>query len=321
MTNRTRRLVAAVAVVAALAGVAAAEPVLARYRQDTAAARERVRALGSRVAQTACGPIEYASVGEGYPVLEVHGIFGGFDQGLVDAEPVLGEGFRLIAPSRFGYLRTPMPDDASVGRQAEAHRCLLDHLGVERAAVVAHSAGATSAVDLALRYPERVSALVLVVPVSPGPETATPPKALVRLLFASDFPLWLLATYAPSVLPTAPPTGLPLTAADRAEMARVMQTIAPAAPRGEGFRFDAFVSNRAINGGYRFGDIAVPTLVVAAKDDQMASPDGARALADVIPGARFHLVERGGHLLLGQSATVGREITNFLRLHTTAPVA
>ena len=46
------------------------------------------------------------AVGEGIPVLELHGIFGGFDQGLLVALPVLGDGFRIFAPSRFGYLGT-----------------------------------------------------------------------------------------------------------------------------------------------------------------------------------------------------------------------
>jgi hypothetical protein len=35
----------------------------------------------------ACGPIEYATAGEGIPVLEVHGSFGLFDQGLLVASP------------------------------------------------------------------------------------------------------------------------------------------------------------------------------------------------------------------------------------------
>jgi hypothetical protein len=38
----------------------------------------------------------------------VHGIFGGFDQSLAAARPALGDGFQVIAPSRFGYLCTPL---------------------------------------------------------------------------------------------------------------------------------------------------------------------------------------------------------------------
>jgi len=87
----------------------------ARFRRDIRTAQERLQSGGSQVIETNCGRIEYATFGEGYPVLVVHGIFGGFDQGLVVARGNVGEEFRSIVPSRFGYLRTPLPDSASPG--------------------------------------------------------------------------------------------------------------------------------------------------------------------------------------------------------------
>jgi 2-hydroxy-6-oxonona-2,4-dienedioate hydrolase len=87
--------------------------IYARFHRDIRAVRGRVHNLGSQVIETGCGPIEYATFGEGDPVLVVHGIFGGFDQGLVIARGNVGERFRSIVPSRFEYLGTPLPDDAS----------------------------------------------------------------------------------------------------------------------------------------------------------------------------------------------------------------
>src|SRR5689334_11558438 len=80
------------------------------YRSDLGVARARI-ASGSSIAQTACGPLEYAISGEGPPVLVVHGSGGGFDQGLEFGAPLVKRGFQVIAPSRFGYLRTPVPAD------------------------------------------------------------------------------------------------------------------------------------------------------------------------------------------------------------------
>jgi 2-hydroxy-6-oxonona-2,4-dienedioate hydrolase len=118
--------------------------VYARYRRDMGAAQGRLRGAGSQVIETGCRPMEYATHGEGSPVLVVHGILGGSAQGLVIAGGNLGNGFHSIVPSRFGYLRTPLPDGASppsAASQADAFACLLDALDIERAAVLGTSAG------------------------------------------------------------------------------------------------------------------------------------------------------------------------------------
>ena len=113
------------------------------YRRDIHQARERI-SVGSQIVETPCGPIEYAVAGGGPPVLVVHGAGGGYDQGMDFSKPLVQSGFRVIAMSRFGYLRTPLPADASAAAQADAHACLLDALHIQRVAVVGASAGAPS---------------------------------------------------------------------------------------------------------------------------------------------------------------------------------
>ena len=85
---------------------------------------------GGSIVETVLGKIEYADVGDGMPLLSIHGAGGGYDQGLLIAEALFGDGFRVIAPSRFGYLRTPVPRDASPAAQADADAALLDVLGL-----------------------------------------------------------------------------------------------------------------------------------------------------------------------------------------------
>src|SRR5918998_17378 len=121
------------------------------YHRDLQHARARV-STGSYMVQTPCGPIEYALAGDGPPVLVVHGAGGGYDQGLEFGEPLVHRGFRIIAMSRFGYLRTPLPTDAAASAQADAHACLLDALKIRRAAVVGGCAGAPSSMQFALRH-------------------------------------------------------------------------------------------------------------------------------------------------------------------------
>src|SRR5262245_62387889 len=150
-------------IIATLAVAALIVPISVAYRRDIDRAFDRI-STGSQVVRTGCGPIEYATVGAGTPLLIVHGAGGGFDQGMELAEGLAAAGLRVIAMSRFGYLRTPLPADASAAAQADAHACLLDVLGIRRAAVVGFSAGAPSSLQLALRHPERCAALVLVLP-------------------------------------------------------------------------------------------------------------------------------------------------------------
>lgn len=173
---RSHRLLWAGLLVAA-AGIIAVRWLFGR---DLASATERA-AQGSAVVTTRCGPIEVQQAGDGLPLLMVHGSGGGHDQGMDWARPLTREGIRVIAMSRFGYLRTPRPADASPEAQADAHACLLDALGIARAAVMGVSAGAASALQMALRHPDRVDALLLVVPIAwkPGSVADSAPTSSI----------------------------------------------------------------------------------------------------------------------------------------------
>ncbi|MDJ0751875.1 MAG: alpha/beta hydrolase [Ardenticatenaceae bacterium] len=298
-----------------LGGSALLVRVYNRFGQDLQAAEERLQSAGSPVLDTACGPIEYATAGQGVPVLVAHGIFGGFDQGLVIARGNIGEDFRIIAPSRFGYLNSPLPADASPAGQAAAYASLLDELGIERAAVVGTSAGGTSAIQFALRYPDRCAALVLFASNLPGEvEAVLPPEAAARTLFRSDFIFWLLTTYFRSNMKSimGVPKGFELTAEFEAEVADVMETILPVNPRADGALFDMFVSNPEINSGYPLEKISVPTMIINAVDDPLALYENAQAAAARIPEARLVTIADGGHMMLGHEKRIRTEVASFL---------
>jgi pimeloyl-ACP methyl ester carboxylesterase len=291
-----------------------------RYRQDMRSAQARLESGGSQVVETNCGPIEYAMFGEGNPVLVVHGIFGGFDQGLVISRGNVGEDFHSVAPSRFGYLRTPLPEGASPAGQADAFACLLDELGIQQAAVLGTSAGGTSAIQFALRHPERCSALVLFSSAAPGEtETGLPPEPLAKMMFKSDFLFWLMTTYFRSSLKSimGVPKGFELTPEFEADVAEVMRTLLPVSPRADGAVFDMFVSNPDINTGYPLEEIKVPVLIVSAVDDPLTLYANAQAAVERIPDAKLVTIEDGGHMLLGHEERVKSEIAAFLEEYSS----
>src|SRR5437773_10684523 len=99
------------------------------FTSDVKAAEERLTGR-SKVILTRQGQLEYAVAGSGPPFLMIHGTGGGFDQGLTFTEGL--RGFQVIAPSRFGYLRSHFPSDPSSEQQADAFTELLDRLKIDK---------------------------------------------------------------------------------------------------------------------------------------------------------------------------------------------
>jgi len=90
-----------------------------------------------------------------------------------------------------------------------------------------------------------------------------------------------------------------------------MDSFFPVGPRRRGIIFDAYDSNPDI-ARYPFEELAVPTLVVHARDDPLASYDDTRAMAERIPGARFVTVPRGGHVFMHRDENARVEVQRFL---------
>jgi pimeloyl-ACP methyl ester carboxylesterase len=121
------------------------------------------------------GILEYETRGDGEPVLLIHGVL------IADAflplmnEAVLAD-YQLIRYRRRGYAGSApaggVPEENIATAAADAV-ALLEHLGLERAHIVGHSAGGVIALQLALDAPERVHSLVLLEPallnISDGP--------------------------------------------------------------------------------------------------------------------------------------------------------
>jgi hypothetical protein len=92
-----------------------------RYRRELEAGRARLAAVERHVIATRWGRVEYAEEGSGAPVLVVHGIYQHCVSGLASLRGLL-PGRRVIAPSRFGYLGSSLPQNASVAGPARICR-------------------------------------------------------------------------------------------------------------------------------------------------------------------------------------------------------
>ena len=144
-------------------------------------------AIHPRIAQTAAGPLEFDfSEGQGPVVLSVHGGIGGCDQARIMAAWLDPARFRILSPSRPGYLGTPLETGRTMEQQADAFAALLDALGINKALVMGASAGGPPAYWFAIRHPDRVAGLLMIDGVSGFydiPETAGP---IAQAIFLSD---------------------------------------------------------------------------------------------------------------------------------------
>lgn len=290
-----------------------------QFRNDMRVAWQRVgEATG--VVRTSLGEIQYASRGSGDPVLVIHGTGGGFDQSLYASAGLVGSGHRLIAPSRFGYLGTPMREDASPTLEARMFAELLDTLGAHRVGVISYSAGTAPAVQFALQFPERVSALVLVVPAAGGMVEVThpnpPPRFMMDIALKNDLPMWLTWKLAPSLvyrlMAVPPDLARRLPPAPRAELDRGAMTLFPVSARYQGTMYDA----RTQGGGeplYPLEKISAPTLLVSAEDDLYETLPNAQRMAQRIAGARVLAFPTGGHMLAGRQDEVWPAVAGFFQ--------
>jgi len=308
-----------------LGSAAAALGVRRAFRRDMGDILARLDA-GSALIRTDFGQMEYAREGTGPAALVSHGAGGGYDQALFVGREVLGLDHDIIAPSRFGYLRTPVSGTRPPTAQADAYAALLDRLGVDKAIVLGISAGAPSAIEMALRHPGRVAALILIVPraFAPGREVEaedTPPNRAVMsmIMRGADFAFWLALKVArrtilrflgvPAVVDQA---ASPL---ERARLTRIMGDILPLSRRVAGIRNDG--EDRI--GPWPLERISAPTFVMSAEDDLFGTLPAARFTAAHIAGAELMVVESGGHLLVGRGNEVRDRIADFLRRRLAAP--
>jgi pimeloyl-ACP methyl ester carboxylesterase len=135
-----------------------------------------------RTIETARGPIEYDLYGTSGPVvLSVHAGLGGADQGRLFASWLQNDNFRILSPSRPGYLGTPLSSGRAVEEQADLLAALLDTLHIERVGMFAVSAGAPAATTFAARHPDRIWGLVTIGGVSRAKPQATSNPGVRRI--------------------------------------------------------------------------------------------------------------------------------------------
>ncbi len=268
----------------------------------------------SSIAETTAGNVEFLQHGEGPAVLVFHGAPGGFDQAMLLGSGLAEQGFQIIAPSRPGYLRTPLTSGLSPEKQADAMAALLDSLGIENVAVLGFSLGAPAAVEFCRRYPNRSWALVLISAVtkkSLPPPAAPPLPELLNQRLTGDIGSWYLVHTADRDPSKALGWCFDLAqtggGSDRANWIQsvlgnadqlswfrdLAGTVAPIGPRESGLKND-LLQLRALP-ELPFDKLMLPVLLVHGADDSFAPIAAIEAAKIKIPNAELLVVPGTGH--------------------------
>ena len=243
--------------------------------------------------------IHYDIFGESGPaVLLVMGLGSRGDNWTPISRALAGRGYRAI---QFDNRDVGRSSRLSGGRYEIADMAgdaagLLDHLGVREARLVGISMGGMIAQELAVRFPERFSRLVLVA-TWPGGDVAKKPDtpvladlaALARGEDRSAAEARLSAFYraitGPSFVQKNP---------ELLEMAVAFAL--ESAPEADGLMRQIQAISR-FSVADRLGEIRAPTLVLHGDADPLIPHENGELIARRIPGARLHTLRGVGHLV------------------------
>jgi pimeloyl-ACP methyl ester carboxylesterase len=277
--------------------------------------------------------VNYVDLGEGPPLLFIHGLGGSWPNWLEQLPVFAGRngdssgggvspGFgthRVIAVDLPGFGHSPMPRETiSISGYARMLDALLDRLGVDAAAVVGNSMGGFVAAELAIGFPQRVERLALV---SAAGVSTYDNKAGARALSGLRRAERVVAAYAGWVAAhsdaVARRPGLRNATLGFVTRHPSRLPAALAAEQIRGAGKPGFVQALAANLDYDFRDrlaeIACPTLIVWGDSDRVITPRDADRFAELIPGSRKVVFADTGHLpMLERPAAFNALLDEFL---------
>jgi pimeloyl-ACP methyl ester carboxylesterase len=247
--------------------------------------------------------VHYKEMGDGHPaLLLLHGFAASTFSWREVMEP-LAQAQRVIAFDRpaFGLTERPMPGEwqgqnpYSADAASDLTVELMDELGIEQGVLVGNSAGGAIALYTALRYPERVKALILVDPAvysgggSPGwlrPLLTSPQARRIGPLIARAIRDWgyqfgQSAWHDPGKFTDEIWRGF----------TRPLQV-----DNWDRALWELTRASRPLNLSERLDELSLPVLVITGDDDRIVPTEQSIRLAGEIDGAELVVIPSCGHV-------------------------
>jgi pimeloyl-ACP methyl ester carboxylesterase len=247
--------------------------------------------------------VHYKEAGSGEPlILLLHG-FGASTYSWREVITPLADYGTVVAYDRpaFGLTSRPMPGEWTgaspygLDAQADLAVAIMDAYGARKAILIGNSAGGQVALYTALKYPDRVQALVLVDAAVYGeglvpswarfllftPQMDRLGPLLVRSIQESGNDIILKAWHDPSKV----------TAEILANYRKPLQ-----ADNWDRALWELTKANESLNLDKRLNELHLPVLVVTGDDDRIIPTEQSLRLAGEIPGAQLTVFTACGHV-------------------------
>lgn len=263
-------------------------------------------------------PVNTIDLGEGRPIVFVHGLSGSWPNWL-EQLPVFAADHRVVAMDLPGFGHSPMPRERiTIPGYAQLLEGLLDELGIERAVVVGNSMGGFVSAELAIAFPQRVEKLALI---SPAGLSTYQHQRVERIKPYLQHAAPMIATYtnwtamrSEKVARRPGLRNLTLGFVTR-HPSRLPAALAAEQLRGAGKPgfMQALEANLSYELRDRLSQIACPTLIVWGDSDRVISVDDAAMYAELIPDSKKVVFQDTGHMaMLERPASFNALLKEFL---------
>jgi pimeloyl-ACP methyl ester carboxylesterase len=252
----------------------------------------------SEIINTLLGPVELSiSKGTGPVILHIHGSPGGYDQAFG-----LDKKYKVLSPSRPGYLRTPITSGKTPEEQADLYKALLEELEIDSVIVWGSSGGGPSAIEFAIKYPESTRGLIAY-------EALTVPWLEAKeidqyFLTTSDFSLWFSLKLSEAfgkknlvsfVVPDDSNQNLILgDEVSFKEFKKLIWTIWPISMRQEGFSNDA---EMFFDLSLDLEKISSPTIAIHGTKDINVDISHSIKLTEAVENSKLHKIIGADHYM------------------------
>jgi len=259
--------------------------------------------------------IHYETYGQGEPLVLIMGLGGGSSLWWRQVAFFSPE-YHVVTFDSRGVGLTDKPDTPySMDMLVDDAAGLLERLGIASAHIYGVSMGGMVAQELALRYPELVSSLILGATTCGGGHAAMPSQEMLQELFG-------IMTLSPdeavrvSTSVTFSATFVELHP-DKINDWLIKGAESPPSPMGFKRQAEAAAGFDTYD---RLPQIRVPTLILAGTADQLIPSENSRILASRIPNAKLVLFEGAGHGYLWEAEEEANCIVHdFLKQHPKEP--